>query len=399
MDTQEKSVKPVNSKLAISKSSSSSIKSVSVTTRNMSKKLKESSQMSPLTEYVEKNLHSPSYANESDANKSPPTSPRSMSSYSFTINVAPIMVINATTIEEQLADLTRAIEGLMKHVQEQDAQIARLINKADNIDGSHVMGKQVEAHDEVEMPIKQHDTEKDKSAKELQISSNGLIPMDQLKEFIEGTIRSKIEGSSMSSFTYSKLYTPRIDSLKMAMGYQPPKFQQFDGKGNPKQHVAHFVETCNNAGTYGDHLVKQFVRSLKDNAFDWYTNLEAGSINGWEHLEQEFLNRFYNTRRTVSMVELTNSRQWKEEPVVDYINRWRNLSLNCKDRLSEASAIEMCIQGMHWELCYILQAIKPKTFEELATRAHEIEMSFNCKEDEYSVDPNDDDGDDGDATP
>ncbi|KAK4384590.1 hypothetical protein Sango_3045500 [Sesamum angolense] len=99
------------------------------------------------------------------------------------------------------------------------------------------------------------------------------------------------------------------------------------------------------------------------------------------------------------MVELTNSHQWKEEPVVDYINRWRNLSLNCKDRLSEASAIEMCIQGMHWELCYILQAIKPKTFEELATRAHGIEMSFNYKEDEYSVDPNDDDGDDGDATP
>ncbi|KAL0442078.1 UNVERIFIED_CONTAM: hypothetical protein Sradi_0146700 [Sesamum radiatum] len=83
----------------------------------------------------------------------------------------------------------------------------------------------------------------------------------------------------------------------MPMGYQPPKFQQFDGKGNLKHHVAHFVETCNNAGTYGDHLVKQFVRLLKNNAFDWYTDLEAGSINGWEQLEQEFLNRFYNTRQ------------------------------------------------------------------------------------------------------
>ncbi|KAL0356759.1 UNVERIFIED_CONTAM: hypothetical protein Scaly_1361600 [Sesamum calycinum] len=220
MDTQGKAVKPVNSKLAISKSSSSSIKSVGVTTRNMSKKLKEYSQMPPLADY------------------------------SFTTNVASVMVINATTIEEQLADLTRAIEGLMKHVQEQDAQIARLINKADNIDASHVMEKQVEAHDEVEMPIKQHYAEKDKSAKEFQISSDGLIPVDQLKEFIEGTIRSKIEGSSRSSFTYSKPYTPRIDNLKMPIGYQPPKFQQFDGKGNPKQHVAHFVETCNNAGTY-----------------------------------------------------------------------------------------------------------------------------------------------------
>ncbi|KAL0306903.1 UNVERIFIED_CONTAM: hypothetical protein Sradi_6107600 [Sesamum radiatum] len=236
MDSQGKAMKSVNSKLTISKSSSSSTKSVGVTTRSMSKKLKESSQMSPL-------------------------------------------------VEGTTRKLTRAIEGLTKHVQEQDAQIARLINKADNVDASHVMGKQVEAHDEVEASTKQHYTERDKYEKELQISSDGLIPVDQLKEFIEGTIKSKIEGSSKSFLTYSKPYTPRIDSLKMPMGYQPPKFQQFDGKGNPKQHVAHFVETCNNAGTYGDHLVKQFVRSLKGNAFDWYTDLEAGSIDGWEQLE------------------------------------------------------------------------------------------------------------------
>ena len=48
----------------------------------------------------------------------------------------------------------------------------------------------------------------------------------------------------------------------MPVGYQPPKFQSFDEKGNPKQYVAHFAETCNNAGTYGDLLVKQFINSL-----------------------------------------------------------------------------------------------------------------------------------------
>ena len=61
---------------------------------------------------------------------------------------------------------------------------------------------------------------------------------------------------------YSKPYTKRIDNLHMLVSYQPLKFQSFEGKRNPKQHVAYFVETCNNAGTNGDLLVKQFVRSL-----------------------------------------------------------------------------------------------------------------------------------------
>ncbi|KAI3445009.1 hypothetical protein Pfo_001674 [Paulownia fortunei] len=121
----------------------------------------------------------------------------------------------------------------------------------------------------------------------------------------------------------------------MSVDYQPLKFQQFDDKGNPKQHVAHFVETCNNVGIYGDCLVKQFVYSLIGNAFDWCTNLEANSIDSWEQLEQEFLSYFYSTRCTISM------------PVLEYINNWINLSLNYKDTLSETSAIEICIQEMH----------------------------------------------------
>ncbi|KAA0033082.1 retrotransposon gag protein [Cucumis melo var. makuwa] len=63
------------------------------------------------------------------------------------------------------------------------------------------------------------------------------------------------------------------------------------------------------------NLLMKFVRSLEGNAFEWY-NLEPEVIDRWEQLEKEFLNHFYGTRRT------------------------------------------------------------PRTFEELATRAHDMEFSI-----------------------
>jgi len=138
-----------------------------------------------------------------------------------------------------------------------------------------------------------------------------------------------------------------------AHGYQPPKFNQFDGKGNPKRHIANFIETCSNANIERDRLMKQFVQSLKEITFDWYTDLEPESINGWEEMEHEFLNRFYSTQHTAGMMELTNTEQWKDEPVLDYINRWRSLSLECKDQLFEAPVVEMCATryGVGLALC------------------------------------------------
>jgi len=168
------------------------------------------------------------------------------------------------------------------------------------------------------------------------------MSVEQIQSLITNAVKAQLGEGSRKTNLYTKPHTKRIDLLRMPHGYQLPKFNQFDGKGNPKQHTAPFIETRSNAGTEGDRLVKQFVRSLKGITFDLYADLEPESINSWEQMEHEFLNRFFCTQRTVSMTELKNTKQWKDKLVLDYINRWRSLSLECKDRLFKAFAVEMC---------------------------------------------------------
>jgi len=157
-------------------------------------------------------------------------------------------------------------------------------------------------------------------------ASVATLTVQQLQDMIVNTIKAQYGCPQQSSLGHSKPYSKQIEGLVLPFRYQPPKLQQFDRRGNPRQHISHFVETCSSDGTHGDLLVKQFVRSLKENAFDWYTDLEPESIDCWEQLENKFLNHFYSTRRTVSMMELRNTKQIKDEIVVDYINRWRILS-------------------------------------------------------------------------
>ncbi|KAF3652642.1 putative mitogen-activated protein kinase kinase kinase A-like [Capsicum annuum] len=129
--------------------------------------------------------------------------------------------------KEQLANLTKAIEGLTNYVQNQEARIDKIVDRVEGLIGgefSHAPRKAPEVH-EIENPMKQT-----LSTKEVQVSAEGMIPIGQLREFIKESLKDKYDVVTKTSFAYAKPYTARINSLKMLAGYQPPKFQQFEGK-------------------------------------------------------------------------------------------------------------------------------------------------------------------------
>ncbi|KAH0665038.1 hypothetical protein KY285_026244 [Solanum tuberosum] len=68
------------------------------------------------------------------------------------------MVTNTSSVEEQLVSLTRAIEGLTKYVQDQDARIVKLIDRVEGMmdeESSHAPGKHPQVQETVDHPSKQ----------------------------------------------------------------------------------------------------------------------------------------------------------------------------------------------------------------------------------------------------
>ncbi|KAL2487273.1 Ty3-gypsy retrotransposon protein [Abeliophyllum distichum] len=71
--------------------------------------------------------------------------------------------------------------------------------------------------------------------------SIGSLFVQQLQNMIADTIHAHYGGLPQFSLVYAKPYSRQIEEMRMPLGYQPLKYQCFDGKGNPKQHVARLL--------------------------------------------------------------------------------------------------------------------------------------------------------------
>jgi len=152
-----------------------------------------------------------------------------------------------------VASLTKLVEGLSTSLEAKDHEIAKLMNKLESLnEGGQTSTTKAFQVDQLDV-IEESAIGAMKNTRSI---TDGIFTTNQLKELIKEAITDQVESSIQPSYSYTNPYTQRIDLLKMLLSYQPPKFQQFDGKGNPRQHVAHFVETCNNAETNGDLMVK-----------------------------------------------------------------------------------------------------------------------------------------------
>jgi len=154
------------------------------------------------------------------------------------IIIMPVMMIGAANLKEQLASMKATLDRISKESAEKDAQskrqndqIAELIKRLEkkfsvaSNKGSGAEDSDKESH---------HSEESNNDRKAKKDCSLGSMSVEQIQSLIANAVKAQLGEGSHKTHLYTKPYTKRVDALRMPHGYQPPKFNQFDGKGNPK---------------------------------------------------------------------------------------------------------------------------------------------------------------------
>ncbi|KAK3020725.1 hypothetical protein RJ639_047236 [Escallonia herrerae] len=166
------------------------------------------------------------------------SSPQSVNSDATFFGAMPVMMMTVQTLEEQVASLSKAFKLLKKLSKIVMLKLPLSLVKEDAETSNAHKGKNKEVLEgetnnanegkNRKVPEGEDSNKKIEPKNAFQLTSEGSILVDQLREFIMGTIKDKLEGPTKSSLMYAKPYTQKIDLLRMPMSYQPPTFQQFN---------------------------------------------------------------------------------------------------------------------------------------------------------------------------
>ncbi|KAL0435090.1 UNVERIFIED_CONTAM: hypothetical protein Sradi_0216900 [Sesamum radiatum] len=124
------------------------------------------------------------------------------SSISSNAEITTVMMVQTTSLDEQIASLTAAIGNLFKHIQARDDQLNKLHNKFQSTPASNEFEKQdfsVECN----------------TSKGIPISTNGFISVEHVKNTVNKIIAKIYETRVPTLKSYMKPYTKRIEQLRM----------------------------------------------------------------------------------------------------------------------------------------------------------------------------------------
>ena len=78
----------------------------------------------------------------------------------------------------------------------------------------------------------------------------------------------------------------------------------------------------------------------------------------WDDMVDVFCTKYFHGEEIVTFVTLQGTKQKNGEDLMEYINRFRDIALDCYDHYEEKTLVEICMGNMIMEYIAILKNLK-----------------------------------------
>ncbi|XP_070040394.1 uncharacterized protein [Nicotiana tomentosiformis] len=158
--------------------------------------------------------------------------------------------------------------------------------------------------------------------------------------------------------------------VQLPVGFKMPKFDPYDGHGNPVAYLRGFCSNMRGAGGKDELLMAYFSQSLSGAALEWYTRQDTSRWYTWDDLAQAFARHFqYNIDIVPDRLSLTKVEKRPNESFREYGFRWREQAARVYPPMEEDEMVE-----------YFLQALEPTYFGHLISAiGHDTEKCWHLK--------------------
>ncbi|XP_070055005.1 uncharacterized protein [Nicotiana tomentosiformis] len=133
---------------------------------------------------------------------------------------------------------------------------------------------------------------------------------EELKK-LTGRFQSVEGGKGIEGLNYEDLCIQQ--DIELSEGYKPPKFEMFDGTGDPKVHLRMYCDKLVGVGKDERIRMKLFIRSLTGDALSWYIS--------------------QNLKKWVNWIQ--NLKKKPTETFCEYATRWRSEAAKVRPAFEE----------------------------------------------------------------
>ncbi|XP_070008502.1 uncharacterized protein [Nicotiana sylvestris] len=124
--------------------------------------------------------------------------------------------------------------------------------------------------------------------------------------------------------------------VELPEGYKHPKFEMFDGTGDPMVHLRTYCDKLVRVGNDERIRMKLFMRSLKGDALSWYISRDPKKWSSRIGMASNFMDRFrFNTENAPDVFYIHNLKKKATETFHEYATRWRSEATKVKPTLEE----------------------------------------------------------------